>query len=356
MKNILVGLSTQNRAGKYLYYGAYNTDAIQTLVAGELGIFWSSKSTGPDESGGVYTPGGGNDDKTSNAGINVDNVTGAVTTFIPDLDRFFFAQGTGNGKKAVLGSTINAKDITFKVLEYVAPTKKIQTVTIAAASLVAGNTISFSAYSKNAPIGATGTSKEMNIEYLIKTVDTATTIAANVLTLIKAHPFFTISSDVSQYNLLQYNTPIYAATATSASTVIFTITWNVLQDGDIKNNSWATAPATIATTTTMVTGNGMGDVMAILEKECAVEKGYNPAPEASLFWSEPFYINTANNYHLISISWRDSHNDQLGINPLGLLQTQYIAIDTADGSANLLSNIVSILTDMTSKRAINSAA
>jgi len=356
-KNILFGLSTQNRTGKYLYYGAYDTDDIQSLVAGEIGLFWATKSAGPDADTGVFVGGGSNDDLTSLGGSNIDIAD--TPTMVTDIDKFFFAQGTGSGSKAVLGNFIDPRGMSFKVLEYVAPVKKVQTVTIAAATLVAGKTISFSAYAKNAPVGAVGTAKEMNIEYLIPNGATATTIGAAVKALVDAHIFSTQAQNLNtNNNNISTGLPfIYSCSEAHASDVVLTITWGLHQDGDIKNNSWATATSVIATTTAFVTGSGVGLRLAALELECAVEKGYNPSPNANYFWTEPFYADKTKNYHLITIT----HNiilddDTLNINSAPTKQIQYIAIDTADTNDNLLEDIVSILTDMIAKRAIAPAA
>jgi hypothetical protein len=245
--------------------------------------------------------------------------------------------------------------MSFKVLEYVAPVKKVQTVTIVAASLVAGKVISFSAYAKNAPVGAVGTAKEMNIEYTIPTGGTATTIGAALKALVDAHVFSTKAQD---FNNRMTGLPfLYSCSETHSSDVVLTITWNVLQDGDIKNNSWATATSTIATSTAFVTGNGYGAEIVELEKECAVEKGYNPYPNASNFYSGTFFASASKNYHLITITHNTRTIDTLGLNPTnGVIQTQYIAIDTDSAGMELLEEIVSVLTDMVEKRALAPAA
>lgn len=352
MRNILFGLSTQNRTGKYLYYGAYDTDDIQSLVAGEIGIFFASKSAGPDQDTGVYTGGGSNDDATSLSGSNVDS--GDTPTVVVDVDTFFFAQGTGAGSKAILGNLISTKDMSFKVEEYVAPVKKIQTVTIAAASLTAGKVISFSAYAAEAPEGAVGTAKSMDIEYTIPTGGTATTIGAALKALVDAHSFSTTARPLKNIETgLPY---LYSCSEAHASDVVLTITWNVGFNGDIKNNSWATATSTIATSTALTTGHGSGRFIAELEKEIAVEKGYNRSVAASDLWTESWYASTSKNYHIITIKHKNDINDVLGTAHNPTWQTQYIVIDTADTDMNLLEEIVSILTDMVAKRAINPAA
>lgn len=352
MRNILFGDSSQNRTGKYLYYGAYDTDDIQSLVAGEIGIFFANKTAGPDQDTGVYVGGGSNDDATSLSGSNVD--AGDTPTVVVDVDTFFFAQGTGAGSKAVLGNLISTKDMSFKVLEYVAPVKKVQTVTIASASLTAGKIISFSAYAAEAPVGAVGNAKSMDIEYVIPTGGTATTIGAALKALVDAHPFSTKAQALKNIETgLPY---LYSCTEAHSSDVVLTITWNVGYNGDIKNNSWSTATSTIATSTPLTTGHGSGRFMAELEKEIAAEKGYNRALMASDMWSESWYASVSKNYHLIVITHKNNINDPLGtaINPTW--QTQYIAIDTTDSNINLLEEIVSILSDMVAKRAVNPAA
>ncbi len=352
-KNILFGLSTQNRAGKYLYYGAYDTDDIQSLVLGEIGIFWASKSNGPDADTGVYVAGGSNDDLTSASGSNMD--IGDTPTVVPSVSKFYFAQGTGSGTPALLGNLIDPKSLSFKVLEYVAPVKKVQTVTIANASLVAGKVISFSAYAKQAPVGAVGTAKEMNIEYLIPTGATPTSIGAALKALVDAHSFSV--SPVAIGNRLSGLPYLYSCSEAHSSDVVLTITWSVLQDGDIKNNSWATATSIIATGTAFKTGNGVGAELVELEKECAVFKGYNPSPVAGLFWNGAFYADATKSYHLITITSNIAVGDELGSNPSrGVTQTQYIAIDTSDSGGVLLEEIVSILSDIVEKRAVNPAA
>ena len=348
-RNILFGLSSANRASKYLYYGAYDTDNIQTLLSGEIGVFWASKTNGPDADTGVFTGGGGNDDIGSAGGNNVDvDGTGVLVT---NIDKFFFAQGTGNGNKAILGQVIDAKNMSFQVLEYVAPIKKVHTVTIAAASLVAGKVIDFSAYAKSTLPGMVGSSKEMNINYTIVTGDTATTIGAALKALVDAHPFSTQVASIG--NRMTGLSILYSCSEAHSSDVVLTITWGVMQDGDIKNNSWATATSTIVATVAFKTGNGYGPELVELEKDIAVQKGYNPAPMASTFWTESFYASSAYNYHVIAITHYNETSDKLGANPpIGIKETQYIAIDTTNSGMELLEDIVSLLTDMVEKRTI----
>lgn len=352
-KNILIGLSSANRASKYLYYGAYDTDDIQSLVSGELGIFWASKTTGPDADTGVYTGGGSNDDLTAGSGSNIDIAD--TPTMVTAVDKFYFAQGTGAGSAALLGNVIDPRNMSFKVLEYVATVKKVQTVTIAAATLVAGKVVSFSAYSKDAPVGAVGTAKEMNIEYTIPTGATATTIGAALKALVDAHVFSTQS--FSFRNRTNVSPFIYSCAEAHSSDVVLTITWNTQCDGDIKNNSWATATSTIATTTPFTNGNGIGADIVELEKECAVERGYNPAVAASNLWNGTWYASASRNYHLVTITHYTTSNTTLGANPsVGVLQTQYIAIDTGNVGDELLEEVVSVLTDMVDKKALSPAA
>lgn len=333
-KNLLVALSTQNRSGKYLYYGAYDTDDIASLVAGELAIFWERKTNGPDQDTGAYTGGGSNDDLTSSAGNNVD--FGDTPTMVPLVDRFYFAVGKGTNK-SLLGFGINPNTMKFKVSEYVAPVKKVQTVTIAAASLVAGKVINFSAYSKDAIKGAVGTLKEMNIDYTIPTGANATSIGAALKALIEAHGF--------------YSKWLYSVSEAHAGDVVLTITWGVGMSGTIVNNSVATASSVIATTQVVVNGNGTAAKLAVLEKECKTRGGYNW--NFSEQWTETDQIDAAKSYHLITITWNDDTSDQLGLNnPVGVEKTQYIAIDTADTNMVLLEEVVGVLTDMVEKRAI----
>jgi hypothetical protein len=351
MRNILFGLSTQARDGKYLYYGAYDTDDIQSLVQGELAMFFASKSAGPDADTGAYTGGGSNDDLTGLSGSNID--VADAPNVVTGLDRFYFAQGTGAGNAALLGNIIDPLTMKFKVLEYVAPVQKVQTVTIAAASIVAGKVISFSAYSKGAPIGAVGMSKIMDIEYLIPTGGTATTVGAALKVLVDAHPFSTGKYPVG--NRSSVNAYIASCAEAHSSDVVLTITWGVLQDGDIKNNSWATATSTIATTAAFVTGNGYGAEIVAFEKECAIQLGHNFSTEGAAMTTFTAQASTAKNYHLIVIDSKFVDQDPLGLNPsTSSLQTQYIAIDTTDTNNTLLEEIVSLLTDMVEKRAIAS--
>ena len=338
-KNLLVGLSTQNRSGKYLYYGGYDTDDIQSLVAGEIGIFWASKSAGPDADTGAFTGGGSNDDLTSGAGSNVDIAD--TPNVVTGIDKFFFSMGTST--KPRNGLVIDPKNMSFKVLEYVAPVKKVQTVTIAAASLVAGKVIGFSAYSKDAPIGATGGLKEMDVEYTIPTGGTATTIGAALKALIDAHAFG-----------IKY---FYSTSEAHSSDVVLTITWKAGYDGTILNNSWATATSTVATTTAFKVGNGTGASIVALEKECNVLGGYNPADDLPGVWTETANAASTSTYHLVTITSKDNTSDSLGLNPpVGVLKTQYIAIDTSDSGMVLLEEMVGLLTDMVEKRAVSGAA
>jgi hypothetical protein len=121
MRNILIGNSSTNRSGKYLYYGAYDTDNINSLGAGELGLFWVRKSAGPDADTGVYTAGGSNDDAGSLAGANID-IADALTA-VSERDAFMIVQGTSAQPR--LGQVICVKNMSFKVQEYVAPVKKV---------------------------------------------------------------------------------------------------------------------------------------------------------------------------------------------------------------------------------------
>jgi hypothetical protein len=347
-KNLLVGLSTVERSGKYLYNGAYDTDNIQTLVAGEIGIFFAAKSAGPDADTGVYTGGSTNDDAISLSGSNID--IDDTPNIVTEIDTFFFAQGTANGSKAILGNVISPKGMSFKVQEYVAPVKKVQTVTIAAASIVAGKLISFSAYAAEAPVGAVGTLKSMDIEYLIPTGGTATTVGAALKVLVDAHPFST--KNVSLRNIQTGLPYLYSCSEAHSSDVVLTITWEPDQNGDIKNNSYATATSTIATSYAMVSGKGEGRFLLELEKECAAEKGYNRAPAASDMWSEPFYISATGTYGVITITHKTEIHDTLGTASTPTTQTQYIAIDTGDAGNNLLENIVSVLTDIVDKKTL----
>jgi hypothetical protein len=337
-KNLLVGLSTQNRSGKYLYYGAYDTDNLHSLVAGELGVFWASKSNGPDADTGAYTGGGSNDDLTSSTGNVLD--IGDTPTLVAGIDKFFFAVGAGTNKVR-LGSVINANNMTFKVAEYVAPVKKVQTITIAAASLVATKVISFSLYSKDAPVGAVGTLKEMNIDYTIPTGGTATTIGAAIKALMDAHGF------TAKY--------LYSVSEAHSSDVVITVTWAVGKNGTIVNNSVATATSVIATSTALTTGNGTSAQFVTLEKECKVLGGYNENEVRG--WTEADQIVDSTNYHQITIQWNNNTSDALGLNPpVGVKQTQYLLVDTSDTDMTLLEEIVGLLSDMVAKRALNGAA
>jgi hypothetical protein len=339
-KNLLIGNSSQNRAGKYLYYGAYDTDDIQSLVAGEIGIFWANKTAGPDADTGAYVGGGNNDDLTSLSGNNVDIAD--TPNVVTERDRFYFAQGRTGGK-TLLGMVINPQFMNFKVSEYVAPVKKIQTVTLTSGTFAAGKTISFSLYSKNAPAEAVGTVKSYDVEYTVPVGGTATSIGAAIKAMIETSTF--------------YNRYIYSVSETHSSDVVFTITWGEGKDGDIKNNTYATCASAIATSTAFKVGNGTGSAIVALEKECAIHAGYNPAVAASKNWSDNFSAVSTSNYHLITITWKNDTSDKLGLNPItGIEQVQYIAIDTTETGMVLLEEIVGLLTDMVEKRAVSGAA
>lgn len=342
MENILVGLSTQNRTGKYLYYGAFDTDDIGSLVAGELGMFWANKSAGADSvdkafvaDGGNYVAGGNNDDATSLAGTNVDiaDTLSAVT----EIDKFYFVQGIGDSK-AKVGLILNTKELSFKVLEYVAPVKKVQTVTIPAASIVAGKIVRFDLYSKTNNPGYAGGLKNKNVEYIMTGV--GATDAAALAALINGTGFATKWLNTT--------------TAAFSTDVVVTVTWNTSTDGTIVADTTSTATVTVATGTAFKEGHGTGAQLVSVEKEIKVREGYNPSNEASDLYSAGFDISAAKNYHQIIITSRHNGQDPLGSRDAGVLVTQTICIDTADTNNVLLEEIVSILTDLVEKRAIAS--